>query len=597
MVLTWYPCNTAACIGRAITPEGECIRHAPQDKREGLIQDANVRPSFDLLSGVEVDGELLAALLTALDKDKDERTIIRNARINRTRFTEHVSLERVLFEGHAAVFSQTTFAKGASFAGSHFRSDAFFDEAVFGADALFSDIEVGGHAYFAGTQFDGDAIFDRARVAGETWLVPASSSVGTTTDTVIGRAASFQGASLRGDAYFGGAHFCGPASFDEATFGRLANFIGTAFESYAGLADTHFEGDAWFREATVAQTIAFIRAKFKGTVHFENLRAATIDLTGANFQAAQELGHFSGRQKVDLSNADFGHHIRFEVDTDRLVCRDMAFRNGGSVQTGATRIDLRGAQFLRPTVLSVPTPAEADVSVAQPSGFVESVGEADVSGLVLSGVDLSECRFLGVHNLDQLRIEGDTRMRRSPRWRARRRTLFEEHLWRAARGSERWQPNQEGSDQRDVVPMASAIEETYRLLRKGRENRGDAAGAADFYYGEMEMRRKSVTSLAERQILFLYWLVAGYGLRTSRALAWLLVLVGLSSLLTLHHGFDGPASLTESVLVTLAGSTGLSPSEQGLTGWGRLIRIVLRLLGPLLIGLALISVRGRVKRQ
>lgn len=597
MLLTWFPCNTAECIGRAITSDGECIRHAPQAERERLIQDAHRRPSFDLLSGVEVHGELLGSLLTALAKDEEGRTVIRNAAFNRTRFTDHVSLERVLFEGHAAVFSRTTFAKGASFASAQFRSDVFFDEAVFGADALFSDIEVGGHAYFPGTQFDGDAIFDEARVTGDTLLVPAGSFAGTTTDTVIGKAASFRGASLRGDADFSQVHFRGPASFDEATFARLANFIGTTFDSYAGLANTNFDGDTWFRDATVTQTIAFIRARFRGSVHFENLRAATIDLTGANFQAAQELGQFLGSQKVDLSNADFGHHIRFEVDTDRLVCRDMTFRNGGSVQTGATRIDLRGAQFLRPTVLSVPTPVETDVVGAHPSGFVESVAEADVSGLVLSGVDLSECRFLGVHNLDQLRIEGDTRMLRSPRWRARRRSLFEEHLWRAARGSERWQPNQESPDEGDVVPMASAIEEIYRLLRKGRENRGDAAGAADFYYGEMEMRRRAVTSSAERRILFLYWLVAGYGLRTSRALAWLLVLVGTSSFLALYHGFDGPASFTDSVLFTLAGSTGLSPSEQGLTNWGRFIRLVLRLFGPLFIGLALISVRGRVKRQ
>jgi hypothetical protein len=33
-----------------------------------------------------------------------------------------------------------------------------------------------------------------------------------------------------------------------------------------------------------------------------------------------------------------------------------------------------------------------------------------------------------------------------------------------------------------------------------------------------------------------------------------------------------------------------------LTGWGKLFRIVLRLAGPVLLGLALLSIRNRVKR-
>ena len=33
-----------------------------------------------------------------------------------------------------------------------------------------------------------------------------------------------------------------------------------------------------------------------------------------------------------------------------------------------------------------------------------------------------------------------------------------------------------------------------------------------------------------------------------------------------------------------------------LTGWGKLLRIMLRLAGPVLLGLALLSIRNRVKR-
>jgi len=45
----------------------------------------------------------------------------------------------------------------------------------------------------------------------------------------------------------------------------------------------------------------------------------------------------------------------------------------------------------------------------------------------------------------------------------------------------------------------------YRSLRESLEDRTDEPGAADFYYGEMEMRRLSETApLSERIILTAY---------------------------------------------------------------------------------------------
>jgi hypothetical protein len=77
------------------------------------------------------------------------------------------------------------------------------------------------------------------------------------------------------------------------------------------------------------------------------------------------------------------------------------------------------------------------------------------------------------------------------------------------------------------------LAELYRALRKAQEDSKNEPGAADFYYGEMEMRRLDrLTPWAERVILWLYWLVSGYGLRGLRALAWLVTaVVGLAGLL------------------------------------------------------------------
>lgn len=74
------------------------------------------------------------------------------------------------------------------------------------------------------------------------------------------------------------------------------------------------------------------------------------------------------------------------------------------------------------------------------------------------------------------------------------------------------------------VPGPAALAALYRQLRKAFEDGKDEPGAADFYMGEMEMRRldnRPGRPRAERGLLTAYWALSGYGLRASRALAWL----------------------------------------------------------------------------
>ncbi len=86
-------------------------------------------------------------------------------------------------------------------------------------------------------------------------------------------------------------------------------------------------------------------------------------------------------------------------------------------------------------------------------------------------------------------------------------------------------------DAPDAATIAGGI---YRALRKGLEDSGNEPGAADFYYGEMEMRRLArrgtktgnrAQPRAESALLAAYWAVSGYGLRASRAIAAIVVLI------------------------------------------------------------------------
>jgi hypothetical protein len=178
----------------------------------------------------------------------------------------------------------------------------------------------------------------------------------------------------------------------------------------------------------------------------------------------------------------------------------------------------------------------------------------------------------------------------------------------------------------------SVVAETYRALRKGLEDSRDAPGASDFYYGEMEMRRHDRTrTRAERGLLWVYWLVSGYGLRASRALVCLAGAMAATVVLLLAFGLPTTdpvpqtqgtsrsgtvrlATTTPDPALTLpmrrrfsadrAGRAALvvvnsvvfRSSGQNLTTPGTVIEMLSRIGEPVLLGLAALAVRGRVKR-
>ena len=237
------------------------------------------------------------------------------------------------------------------------------------------------------------------------------------------------------------------------------------------------------------------------------------------------------------------------------------------------------------------------------------MAETDTANLTVSGLDMSDCEFLGAINLERLRIDGPLHLRQAPGWwRARRLVLGEE--WELRRWRD-WKPSvvpleasvtdsQRRSDTdhhaREARERASRLQEVYRALRKGREDAKDEPGAADFYYGEMEMRRRAASGL-ERLLLAAYWTMSGYGLRASRAIIALVVLLAAATAGFREIGGDPQRDWRDTALYSVRDSTSLlQAAAVPLTRWGHVIEIMLRLLAPVLLGLAVLAVRGRIKR-
>lgn len=152
-------------------------------------------------------------------------------------------------------------------------------------------------------------------------------------------------------------------------------------------------------------------------------------------------------------------------------------------------------------------------------------------------------------------------------------------------------------------PKATAeqVAEIYRSLRKSREDSADAPGGNDLYVGEQEMRRRALRELpiatrGHRALLALYAWVGGYGVRSVFPSAALVVLLGAGWALAIWIGLK--TGDTFDALVFVLRSVLLLPNSDNVTTTtaGDGLQVVLRVLGPLLIGLIALGVRAQVKR-
>jgi uncharacterized protein YjbI with pentapeptide repeats len=638
----WPTCRFYECNGIRLTASGECLAHAEGQDLDAELKRLGDEGTIDA-RGVTISAELLHRILEAAPHAK---------RPHRPRFTK-------------ASFAGATFGDDASFQGVRFGDEVSFQGARFGDRANFEGARFGDRASFDGATFAYGAFAYGAWFGGATFGDEATFVEATFGDEVgfrnatFGDGASFEDATFGDSVGFQDASFGTFAKFRKATFGNMAGFEGATFGDTAWFGDAIFGDGAEFYNATFGEGAYFGGATFGDSVGFAGATFGDgAEFDGATFGDLAGLGPLLACGQFVLDLATFGRDPKLAIYADRLSCRGMRLTDGAVIEARWAEVCLDAVDFGRPSVLAGVDPfpdldeSPLQARVAQPWRTARprllSLRGSDLRNLVLSNVDLRACRFAGAHNLDQLRLEAtiDLADRPSglrvgsalpPLWHwTRRRTLAEEHRWRRTRPKPAgWYPP--ACRMRDPAkpepPLRPAdIAMLYRALRKGREDSKDEPGAADFYYGEMEMRRHDRTApWPERMVLWLYWLVAGYGLRASRALGWLLGLLALATVLLATAGFaPAPAAtpltvaiigtplqqrsqptanpppemtaerpfpdrLGTAALVAVEGAV-FRTSDQALTYKGRLIQAGLRFAGPVLLGLALLSIRGRIKR-
>ncbi|MGX1480854.1 UNVERIFIED_CONTAM: hypothetical protein RKD50_009662 [Streptomyces canus] len=629
--------DSVGCRGIHVPSHTTCLAHLNDTDRTAYLTG--------LVAGADIDHratsftpDLLEILLSALIDPTTSTPRLGDVRFDRAQFTGDVRFDRAQFTGRAW-FDGAQFTGATGFNGAQFTDFAGFNGAQFSDLAVFTRARFTSSVEFNKARFTGDAAFHEAQFTSEASFLGAQF-----TDQAI-----FYQAQFTDRASFDGAQFAGPARFHEAQFAGLAMFHEAQFTSEATFSEAQFTGHAMFDGAQFAGPAVFAGARFTRDARF----------SGTRFEGVSVLGPLACVNSVVLSGAIFAVPVTLEIEARHVVCARTRWESTATVRLRNAGLDLSHAVLIAPVaVLARSTPFtlnDTTVNVAPPiaqgmNGRVQviSVQGVDAAHLVLTDTDLTHCLFSGAFHLDQIRLEGRTTFPDVPTgWHrrgvipiryARRRVLAEEHYWRYHNGPHRrgwyrgWHRGPHPSDP-SRIRGPEDVAALYRQLRKAFEDGKNEPGAADFYYGECEMRRHDLsgTSRGERLLLWGYWLLSGYGLRASRAFGWLLAAMTVTVLLLMGAGLPthDPDPATTGTLqgsrISLNTSTPVPAlhggwsqrmtwvraekatriavnsvvfrsSGQNLTTAGTYIEMASRLLEPTLLALGALAIRGRIKR-
>ncbi|KIF67088.1 hypothetical protein HY68_35725 [Streptomyces sp. AcH 505] len=662
------PEDPVGCRGINVSGYTTCLAHL--DAADLSTYLGSLFPGTDVdHRGTTITEPLLNALLVALRDPGTGQPRIGAAGFGSVVFKGDARFASATFDGDAvfesatfdgdAEFASATFSRGARFASATFDGDAVFESASF-RDAEFASATFSRGARFASATFSHSAaftsatfkhaMFDSATFKGDAWFrwttFKGAARFGSATFKGDAR---FRWATFEGDAQFGWATFEGDAQFGWATFESDAVFVLATSESDAVFASATFKGDAVFASATFKGDAQFASATFKGDAQFAS---ATFKrdawFRSATFETTLNLGPLVCAGSVLLSGAVFGGPVTLAFSARRLECRRTRWTSTAELRLRYATVDFAHAVFEYPlTIAAEPDRflladgtqvTEAPILRAPDAAVrIASLRGVDAAHLVLADVGLAGCLFTGTVHLDQIRLEGTCSFDTVPprdghlvRF-TQRRTLAEEHHWRASQPTavRGWNVAVLGAGQVGPAQLAPV----YRALRKASEDSKNEPGAADFYYGEMEMRRHDHTGStgAERRLLLGYWLLSGYGLRALRAVLWLgaamVVTIGLlmsfglprddpkqeatgtvpagGGRVTFEIGKDDPRNPTgnrftgerfEKALNVTLNSVVFRSADQDLTTSGTYIEMGSRVAEPILLGLAILAVRNRVKR-
>lgn len=539
----WVKCDQEHCFGEAVVG-GKCFAHVNEEERIRYIKNQESKNQIISLRGILADKKVLIDVFGST-KLRDS-TISLNISFGGAEVVEPLHFHGVTFEGQFDFYGAIISAPF-SFHGCHFKRN------INGSFAFFNS----GPPSWTECEFEQDVNLSYTHAE--------RVSIG----------------------------------LERCKLKKSLNAEGTAGAFLMN--NTICDGSITFANST-STAVSMRETEVIGPVDLSDVNLQSLHAHGANFSTMFQFGP-SEIKHCYLSRVVFNSRIRMELNTTQLDLDGALFAQGGTIILEGGELILDRVSANRRLLI---TGATSDDNL--PS--ILSMQDTDTNSITLARLSLKECKFHGAHNLGSLSLESSTELHFSPQFaNVKRRCIAEEIQWRAKRKnitSKLWlslipkKDDKVRQECKEIIPLLPRqIAVLYRDLRRGLEARADQPGAADFYYGEMEMRRHdSDTSLSDRLILTLYWLTSGYGLRASRSFLLLFTLVVIATVALQKFGFtNGPVGWSTAWLYVLKSVLpGFKSTGVTLTFIGECIEIAVRFVSPILLALFFLALRGRVKR-
>ena len=441
-----------------------------------------------------------------------------------------------------------------------------FAGAIFSEDISFNEVRFGLGVSFAGSTFEADVNFASAVFQAETM--------------------HFDSVTFNGDVGFGDARFEGSVSFDRSNFQGRVGFHGAHFADGVSIRKCEFTDRLVnFHSAQFAQgRVNFYQSSFENChLDFREVVFHTQGV-GAEIAFEQVLWHGLTRMGV-VHDGEFQMKVSLNdarVETELVIV-------GGNVKIRAERLVVRG-------------PMEIRTAFGRSGPALSSLNHADITARIVLGrrVNLHET-FWGDHDLTRIELADtstlpDSKLVRNPI-----------NVFLFGRGGrKRLASDVYTTSENDVLKREglAVIERNYRDLRRQLEDTGNHHIANDFYYGEMQARRRRTPrNTVDHWILVVYHLASEYGTRAWRAgIAWISLTLAAAGLLSIN----GLRTTQEDVVLNFAGAwkytldASLSffraSSAPYLSTTETVITASLRVLGPALLAVGLLALRNRTKR-
>lgn len=390
---------------------------------------------------------------------------------------------------------------------------------------------------------------------------------------------------------FARARFLGEATFSNVNFERV-QFDGATFGGKTTFAATTF-GDASFLHTTFEEDVEFSETTWRGSAQFSGSHFFdSADFKRASFLERASL-RFRARSQLHMEGARFPMGGRLVVAGAAVSLRGAVFGDGTDLIVAilVAELSLARTHFKGRASLNWNRPHLVDFQRADFDSPENVRINGNLSRALLHGTDLSRVTFDSKFTLSTRRG---------------RKVLFQEIAHsKADELPEHWRYPED----------LDSLRRTYQQLKRNFESRKSNAEAGDFYYGEMEMFRRSSRGF-HRSVHELYKFCSGYGERAGRALWVFLLVVFLGSVaIALVPGavpgalsgdsgirFGQPldwARLGQALLLSLRSAALLRgvPTADYQASWvGTLVFTVLSILGPLQLAMLIIALRRLMKR-